>query len=387
MFICLSILFLQLNFFAKSHLEFNVYNYAFICVLFHSLVNLSIKSIKRNRYVIIASTVLLISAVNSNIFGVTHEGFLETIFLIAIIPILICSTSINEQNYNRILKFISYSTLISVFFNTVKSLGVDNIAFVTEFTETAGVIHTRGNSVYGSSLTYASISFFQLLASIYLFKIHRKKSYLLLSLLATYCIIDSSSRRVMVPAVFLLLYIIYTKSRYLLFGLLILLVIFLISTQSFLITQRLLSVFDLISDEGNVSRLLWMLNAMESIVNNPLGIGPGGLSSIGKGADRIESNDFDVAESYYLVLIGEFGYIFILFYVSLLYYHFKFRVNKFKCIIFLMPCIIESLAGLSLLTPYGALILSLMIFSSVDVYGKQKVPEKLLKTSAVMNKP
>ncbi len=286
--------------------------------------------------------------------GKFYPGRLEGIGIEVVIPLAIFAIRNSFKISFNVIKFISYSSLLSFAGMCFFYFGIKTQINIDEVTITNGLMHYRGTSFYGVSLTYAAIAFAQLLASAYLYVKEKNSTiYLFLIGISLICIFDSSSRRAMLPALVSIFFAIKTRRIELNTKNISVLIFFVISISFFggyYYIERIISASDFVGDTGNASRWLILKDVIHLFTINIFGYGPSSFSSIGKAGVNPESFEGYIGESYYLTMLGEYGVAFILF-LLLAILSIK-RIEKNIRRIILYPIALEAIFGLSLFVPY-----------------------------------
>lgn len=305
----------------------------------------------------------LISLFNDLILNKYYPGRLEALAIEILIPFIILSIKNSSNISFSVIKFISFSSLFSFAGMCFFYFGIETPINIYETTVTNGLTHYRGTSFYGVSLTYGAISFAQLLASAHLFLKEKKSDiYLFLIAISLICIFDSSSRRVMLPALVSIFFAFKAKGlRFNIKNLstLIFFIICILFFGGYYYIERLISSSDFVSDQGNVSRLLILKDVIFRFKSNIFGYGPSSFSSIGKAGINPQSYEGYIGESYYLTMLGEYGIAFIFFIFLVLTSMSK--IEKNTKLIILLPIALEAIFGLSLFVPYYVLSVSYIL--------------------------
>ena len=247
----------------------------------------------------------------------------------------------------------------SIYFYLVHLLGLPDPfgIYAIEFTSAGHRITLRNTSFMGSSLLLSGIALVQFLASKYLSMNLGKKFFSLCVFCALMSIAFSLSRRGLLPVMlfYFLLLLWHPRTqgiKVILFGMGALTSLFIVYPGTFeILFLRAFSIFDIINDTSNASRIELMGNGIVEIVLQPWGLGFGSLSSIGYTLEQVwASESVRVTESSILSFIGELGVpaAAILFVMTFL----KLRRLSNKVLsLFFVPLLVESIVGLGLYGP------------------------------------
>lgn len=324
--------------------------------------------------------------------GVIGEGYYEGYFIYFLQPFIIwLSVSQGIVKSEKILIFISKTTLISVagsvfyYINLFFPFESYEELFSIELTTIGSKVVIRNTSIYGNSLVAAGIGLVQLCCAAMIVT-EKRKSSIFMMFLAFIFIGATLSRRSMVTGclLFFILYLISPKSIknniIAIVGISSILVFAFFWEYVFIFFDRLISSIDFSSKNlSNSSRINAMWMGLVVLFSNPLGVGFGSLSSLGKTVKNLDSSEtfINVTESMYTTYAGEVGLVFII-PIFLLFYLSISKKNKIIKFLFIYIFIIESIMGLSLLNPAVNFMFFLVYFSyNQDYFFKKNVIIKL----------
>jgi hypothetical protein len=229
--------------------------------------------------------------------------------------------------------------------------------FAVEYTSAGGEVVLRNPSFLGSSLILCGVSLIQFLLGQYIWRIKGEYIYFVFSLLAVINIGLSVSRRALLPVLLFFLILVLLNPRKYAAKVFMLLTcifgtIFVFDPHIFfLFIQKLFSIFDIVSDSSNVSRVTLMLAGIEDILLRPWGLGFGTLSSVGYTVQEVHSlENVRVTESSIISFVGEVGLPASLAIGGLLLIYVK-RISKQVVFLFIVPLLVESIVGLGLFAP------------------------------------
>jgi hypothetical protein len=246
-----------------------------------------------------------------------------------------------------------------VYFYLVNLLGFPDPfdIFEAEFTLAGQTVVLRNPSFFGSSLVLCGASLVQFLLAQYMSKIRGELIYVIFSFISLMNIGMSLSRRAWLPvAVFYFTLILLNPRRH---GFIFILgfsltVGFILSFNPdlfYVLADRFISSFDIISDSSNVSRLELMFAGISDILLKPWGLGFGTLSSIGYTVDEVHKlQHVRVTESSLISFVGEVG-ILVAFTIFVVLLKYTFKMRTIVILLFLNPLLFESIVGLGLYSP------------------------------------
>lgn len=386
-----TILLLLFNHIFVSAFYFNSYGVALFIFIIAVLTNRRRRTFDL-RILAIFLTIGATGLVHVLQFGFIPSGFLQATVVYLAIPFLAYVTSFSRQEFLSLVRFIALTSLLSlsgaIAYGFVNAgavfegrVAMDSENFVrrvfhAEWTATFGVVHTRNSSIYGSSLVFGAISLIQLSACLFL--INLKHSVFInygLASMSGLAALLSYARRVY-PSGFLLVAFWYSflnlKAKIFWFFILAFVLAFgfwLFHEHFFSLLQRITSTFSFLENSsGNQSRLAFMEAGIRNAFANPFGLGFGTTSSIGKEYNTIEmaAGFRGVTESFFITAIGEFGIAQFIFCCSVYFLRRNSLIISKRFLFFLLPFLLESVMGLSLLNPTCAVMVYLLTFSYVS---------------------
>jgi hypothetical protein len=229
----------------------------------------------------------------------------------------------------------------------------------------------------GSSLMLAGISLIQFLASKYLEMKSNKKIFTYCAFLALMSIAFSLSRRGILPVMlyYSLILFWYSKSRgtkLISYSFGILTIVFIVSPGLLeILYLRVFSIFDIVNDTSNISRIELMSRGIIDILRQPWGLGFGSLSSVGYSVEQVwESENIRVTESSIISFIGELGILASAVLFVTMYNKIR-KLNKRVIGLFFLPLFLESIVGLGI---YGPAVSFFTISFLFAVYSLEKHP-------------
>jgi O-antigen ligase len=255
--------------------------------------------------------------------------------------------------------------------------GVESPLLTEEFTSTAGDVHGRYSSLYGSALMFGMCGFAQMVSAYRLLVTERRRPYrvVLFALLgiAGLCVTMSYARRAYLATVVAALLAgcvgLLNASgsnrgkRLLLACVLAVSVVGTVVIASESVRRRAFSVLNFDDDDGNVLRAATWVAAVNFVREHPLlGGGPGVLSAVGRSAEDLGApEDAEVAEMLFLTVLTDLGLVvgsvILLFLVV-------FSVNRLRGSedqrLVTAPLIVEGVAGTAVFNPF---ILMLFLLS------------------------
>ncbi|OUU29131.1 MAG: hypothetical protein CBC04_00280, partial [Verrucomicrobia bacterium TMED44] len=289
-------------YFSKQFLEYiyEIDAYFIISGILIFIILYNFLRLLSSKDVVVFTSVIIFSffstlLINQNL----NDNYLNLVFLYLLQPLAVFSFFI-DKNPNVIkdrsefaLKIISLSSiplfLGCIYFYGVHFLGVTDLfkIYTIEYSNTDGNFTLRNTSFLGSSLMVAGISLIQFLASKYLDMKLNKKIFSYCAIFALMSIAFSLSRRGILPVMlyYFMILLWYSRSRGIKlisysFGVL---TIMLIAAPGLLeiLYLRAFSIFDIVNDTSNVSRIELMWQGLVEIFRQPWGLGFGALSSVG----------------------------------------------------------------------------------------------------------
>lgn len=134
---------------------------------------------------------------------------------------------------------------------------------------------------------------------------------------------------------------------------------------------RIFSIFNLVTDTSNASRIELMGKGIVDILRQPWGLGFGSLTSIGYSLEQVwESENIRVTESSIVSFIGELGVpaatiLFVMMFSKIR------RLGRRVIGLFFMPLLVESIVGLGL---YGPAVSFFIVSFLCAVYCLERQP-------------
>ena len=326
------------------------------------LVQAFTKKIEKNLllFVFLISISFVVTYLINQRLSATYKNliFLYLVQPLAIIMFMRGST-INISIFNGffVLKLISWSAIPlsagCLYFYCVHLLGFGDPfdVFYVEFTEAGSEIVLRNPSFMGSSLLLCGVALIQFLASQYLYLTTNKYFYQFFSMLALTSVLLSLSRRAILPILvyYIILGILYPKKHgvnLVIFGttVVVLASVFVPGIFSVLMA-RIVSIFDVVNDSSNASRLALMQEGISDIILKPWGLGFGTLSSVGYTQEEVwKLGEARVTESTLITLFGEIGLILMSILTALLVKYLS--VLKYSTVmLFVLPIVVGVLLG------------------------------------------
>ena len=344
--------------------------YPFIFSLLISVVLFQALSKKINKYLLLFVGSILLSFftttfINQNL----SHNYQNMIFLYLLQPVAIImlmrfkTIELSALNSFFVLKTISWTSIPLLigctYFYCVHLLGFPDPfeVFYIELTTAGSEVVLRNPSFMGSSLLLCGVALVQFLSSQYLYSLTNQNIYKLISMFALLSVLLSLSRRAILPILiyYFVVFILYPKRR----GLKILMysflgfvaAILLIPDIFSLILMRIISIFDIVNDSSNVSRVKLMFEGLRDVILKPWGLGFGSLSSVGYTVEEVHKLDeARVTESAVITLLGEIGLLSMTI-ILLLLVKFLSVLKYPTLILFVFPLAVESVVGLGLLAP------------------------------------
>lgn len=329
--------------------------------------------------------------ITTTIMGDINKNFLNMVFIYIIQPAALLSliTGINDEQKKSFSLFslylISYSTYVTflggIYFYLVHIYQYPDPydIFPIEYTSAGELVTLRNTNFLGSALMFAGIALIQFLTSKYLYYLNGRLFFNITSYLALICIAFSLSRRAILPIILFYLFLFFMSSRStklkFIFGSVILIVSFsIIFPEIFdILALRTMSIFNIVSDTSNISRMISIQSGLKDIIFSPWGVGFGSLSSVGYEVEVARSsNEIRVTESSIVTIVGEIG-IFISILISILIYKYINRLSRVSILLFIVPIFAEMIVGLGLLSPVVSFLTILFIVSiyTIDI-GKDR---------------
>lgn len=359
-----SFLFFFFNYIANAVFSVKLYFIGFTALGLY-LIRINYKSSPSTAFLFLISVVLFLHLFYQIATDNLIDGAVIQSILLGLLPLSISLVPIKRFHYIKILKVLSYLSIPAFCGMLIEISGFSSSIIGGEITATNGVAHRRGSSIFSVSLVYAAVVFISLLCSLYLIEITGEKKYYIFALLSMSMIMDSQSRRVIVPAVVVVSAFIFyyqRQARLLTLVFIVLMVLADISFSHVSALERLISSFDFVGDQGNVSRILIAKDVIDRLFEHPFGTGAGSYTNIAKNQAEIYHNSF-IAESFYLVVIGEVGIYAVIVFIAAFFA--VIRLDRLRRIVFLYPVAMEGIFGLSYFIPFYALAVSFFLFANV----------------------
>tara|TARA_Y200000002_G_scaffold361983_1_gene348607 strand:- start:9401 stop:10627 length:1227 start_codon:yes stop_codon:yes gene_type:complete len=376
--------------------------YPIISGLLLLIIFLNLSRVVSSKDIYLFTSVIFFSFFSTLLFNQNlNDNFLNLVFIYFLQPLAIFSFFI-DKNLNDIkdrsefaLRVISISSipvfLGGIYFYAVHLLGIADLfqIYAIEFTNTAGNFTLRNTSFTGSSLMLAGIALIQFLAAQYLSMNSNKIIYTLCIFCALMSIAFSLSRRGILPVMFFYSVILlwYSRSRgikLILYSLGFLTITFMVAPGLIeILLFRVNSIFDLINDTSNASRIELMWQGLVEIIRQPWGLGFGALSSVGYTSQEVWMlESVQVTESSIISFVGELGVpaAMILFFMIFV----KIRMLDRRIFsLFFIPLLIESVVGLGI---YGPIVSFYIISLLCSIYSLE-TQQRFNQSKHFGNKP
>lgn len=349
---------------------FQVSAYPIISIFLITAILVNNHKLATDKYVITATFIFMLSScfaavVNGGIPG----NYLQMIYIYIVQPLAVYTIFKNKLVEDRISasytagNIICFAT-IPIFLGSVYFYGVHlagfpdpNAVFGIEFTTAGNSAVIRNRSFLGLSLILGGVSLVQFLLAQYMHRLTGDRFYLVISTLALLNTVFSISRRAILPIlIFYVFYMILNPKR---FAPKALIKIMLLGFAVYLVDPKILnhilnkfySIFDIINDPSNVSRIKLISLGLEDIILRPWGLGFGALSSVGYSVDEVHSLDnVRVTESAIISFFGELGLVAATLICCMLYIKLrKIQINNL--VLFILPIVVESIVGLGFYSP------------------------------------
>ena len=134
---------------------------------------------------------------------------------------------------------------------------------------------------------------------------------------------------------------------------------------------RAFSIFDIVNDTSNVSRIELMWQGLVEIFRQPWGLGFGALSSVGFTPQEVLIlESVKVTESSIISFIGELGLPTAIILFLMIFSKVR-RLNRRTLSLFFLPLLIESIVGLGIYGPAVSLFIISYLFA---VYSLEQHP-------------
>ena len=298
------------------------------------------------------------------------------------VPMIYGRNIVDEDQLRWLLKSLLITVPINFMGILFQFTDYNTIFFQIDMTETLGIVHERYTSFFGGSLGLGYVSMLNAIVALY-YLVHSEKKeprilFGFLFLLASIMLFFSYSRR------FYLLWFISVLlipiHRYgwrsiftaLLGGIGVILSVTIVenlltsvsNSENILISDRILSTFDITDGSGNDIRIIKNLQSVNLVISNPLlGLGVGSVGTIGKEREEIQENfeDAVIAETYYLHVGVDFGLVvatlftMMMFYLALISFR-EFNLSGYLSALLIFLYVIEAFVGTSLVGVLSAFI-------------------------------
>ena len=244
-------------------------------------------------------------------------------------------------------------------------------------------------ALMGLSLILSGVALIQFLASQYLYLIVGKNFYRFASMFALLSVLLSLSRRAILPILiyYFIISILYPKRhgiKLFVFGSFVILLSILFVPDIFLVLWvRITSIFDVVNDSSNISRLTLMFEGLTDVILRPWGLGFGTLSSVGYTQEEVWTlEEARVTESAIITLFGEIGLVVMLI-LSVLFIKYLSNIKYPTVLLFILPLIVESIVGLGLLAPvvsfFTISFICAIYYVEINIYKKNSTNDMQLK--------
>ncbi len=335
--------------------------------------------------------------INQNLNG----NYKNMIFLYLVQPLAVITfmrgKTINVSALNGlfVLQLISWTSVPllagCLYFYGVHLMGFPDPyeVFYVELTWAASEIVLRNPSFMGLSLILSGVALIQFLASQYLYLIVGKNFYRFASMFALLSVLLSLSRRAILPILiyYFIISILYPKRhgiKLFVFGSFVILLSILFVPDIFLVLWvRITSIFDVVNDSSNISRLTLMFEGLTDVILRPWGLGFGTLSSVGYTQEEVWTlEEARVTESAIITLFGEIGLVVMLI-LSVLFIKYLSNIKYPTVLLFILPLIVESIVGLGLLAPvvsfFTISFICAIYYVEINIYKKNSTNDMQLK--------
>lgn len=322
------------------------------------------------------------------------------------IPIIYWNSFFSTQKSYLYFQIFHYFTLFYFLGLLLQIMGFESVFLNKDITKTFGEVHERYGSFAGGTLSLGLTASMSLLFAIYEWLHMKQKNvmnvfWIIISFIT---VLFSQSRRFYVLNILVIIFI-YRSSlkkekqssknkfiRYIIYFVIFLIsivVLFFLKDNYFL--GRLFSIFDFKGDESNLLRVVKWLEALQVFLNNfLLGNGLGSSGVVGRNFDPMETslNEVLVAESYFLKIFLEGGFLFGLFYLLTNMYILKICIKSLKStfVPFTNFCFIFYFFESFMSTSLESILPNLIFWLSVSTLLSNNMDEKLL-TNKYENSP
>ncbi len=245
-----------------------------------------------------------------------------------IVPLVFFSINFSKFNLNVFVRIFQLFTFINLIGLILQTIGFESPILQQEFTYTNDVLHDRYGSFAGGSLVLGFIASISTIFSFYDLLCNKKRDALtyLNIVISLLTLVIAQSRRfyIFILIVLALMFLISSNKRINKKKLIKNLIIIAIAVAGFIFflyqfkndnyyASRFFSTFDFKYDASNALRILMWIKAFQTFINNFwFGIGMGGIGTIGKDVfDNLKDvEDLFVSESYFLKSFVEGGIFF-----------------------------------------------------------------------------